>query len=56
MLRTSELQFSLYSDGTFEIRDGGSVYVHLTEDETTQMLNWLDGRNPPNDQAEAGGA
>ena len=48
MLRTSDLQFSLYADGTFEIRDGGAVYVHLTPEETSAMLTWLDAREREN--------
>ena len=44
MLRTADLQFSFYADGTFEIRDGGSIYAHLTPEETSAMLAWIDAR------------
>jgi len=48
MLATSGLRLSLYADGTFEIRDGGAVYVHLTAEETSAMLDWLDAREREN--------
>ena len=44
MLATSDLRLSLYADGTFQIRDGATVYVHLTTEETSAMLAWLDAR------------
>jgi hypothetical protein len=48
MLATSDLRLSLYTDGTFEIRNGGEVYVHLTKEETSAMLDWLDAREREN--------
>ncbi len=44
MLAAGDMQYSLYADGTFEIRDSGAIYAHLTAAETTAMLAWLDAR------------
>ncbi len=52
MLAAGDLQYSLYADGTFEIRDSDTLYTRLTAAETTALLAWLDAR-PGEDQQTA---
>ena len=45
MLRTGDLQISLYADETLEIRDGQAIYVQMTPKETADFLRWIDTRD-----------
>ena len=45
MLETGDLQISLYTDETLEIRDGQAIYAHLTKEETADFLKWIDARD-----------
>lgn len=54
MLRTGDLQISLYTDETLEIRDGQAIYAHLTASETADFLRWIDARDKsPNEKLSA---
>ena len=44
-LNTGDLDICLHQDGTLEISDGTEVLVHMTEEETSKFLRWIDGRN-----------
>jgi hypothetical protein len=57
MLRTGDLQISLYADETLEIRDGQAIYAHLTPSETADFLRWIDARaKSPNAGTQRPGA
>lgn len=48
LLETGDLRISLYAGErgeTIEIRDGQTIYVHLTGTETADFLKWIDGRD-----------
>jgi hypothetical protein len=53
MLRTGDLQMSLYAGDTLEIRDGQTIYAHLTPSETADFLRWIDARDKsPNEKGQ----
>lgn len=45
LLKTGDLRISLYTDETLEIRDGQTIYAHLTAAETADFLRWIDARD-----------
>ncbi len=44
LLKTGDYQCSLYSDGTFEVRDGSEICLQMTAKETDALLEWIDSR------------